>query len=280
VLLALGAFLAVAASSGQASVALRTRGGLLAVFLALASLATFDALQKSLLALVVLGLGMAWLAWRLSAGGPSGPGQLEAQLKVALGSRWVQAGVVVLVLFAAGHGLRTTEAVIGDSLGIWSGPTVPVLLFVSIVQGYLATGLLFALSYPLLPFRQGYLKAVALALWLLLIFLVGVGSDERLVSTLPTLVVGRLVYYLSIPLLIGLFLDIEQFRTGQPAGDKPGPLTFGQAASTYLKRVQGQLGAVSAIAVIVVPRVFALVSGQPLLTSYFDLLQQLLKAPG
>lgn len=255
----------------------------MAVVLALAALSVFDVLQRSLLALLLLVAGCAFVAVRLrSAGTDAEPSQVIGRLRSAANSRFVQLGLVLLVVFAAEHGLRTTTAVLGNSLGVWTTLGVPLLLLVSVVESFLAIGLLFVAAYPVVPFKAGYLKAVVFSTWLLLIFVVGVGSDDRLLANLFTLVVGRFVYYLSVPLLLGLYFDIDAFRRTELAKGPDGPpreLTFQKAAATYLQGVQGQLGAASALLGIVAPRAFAAVSGAPLVANYFDLMEKLLKVP-
>ena len=61
-----------------------------------------------------------------------------------------------------------------------------------------------------MPFSVGYLKALVFGAYLVTLFLVGVGADERLIITLPELLIGRAVYYLSMPVLIG-----KQYVTSQ-----------------------------------------------------------------
>lgn len=76
-------------------------------------------------------------------------------------------------------------------------------------------------------------------MFLTLIFVFGLGSDERLIVTLDTLVLSRFVYYLGVPLLIGLYFDIQQFRIHNEANQRAGGksitiLSWEQAASRYM----------------------------------------------
>ena len=110
--------------------------------------------------------------------------------------------------------------------------------------------------------------------------MVGTGADDRLVSTFESLIVGRLVYYVSVPLLIGLYFDIVQFMRAEDErqtaeGKSAAPLTIEQAAPMYFKRVQGLIGTVGALASLVAPGAYALFAGTPLVTTYFDILGKL-----
>ena len=253
----------------------------LAVTVALVTLATMDVFQKSLPSLLVVGVGVAYVQRRL----PRAEKGLEAptvvrRFRTAWRSRLIPIGGALLVLFAAQNGLRSTTAVLGGSLGPWSLPLGPLLLLVSIVEGYLAIAALYLFLYPALPFQTGYLKAASLAAYLLVIFTLGLGADDRLLSTLPALLVGRAIYYLGVPLLIGLYFDIDRFRrqqTGkQSAGTTANVATFDQAATTYLERVHGVVSTAGSIVALVAPQAYALVTGNPLVVNYFDLLAKLL----
>ena len=141
---------------------------------------------------------------------------------------------------------------------------------VTIVASFLALGLLFLVVYPLLPFGVGYLKALVFGAYLGALFLVGVGADERLIVTLPQLLIGRAVYYLSVPVLIGIYLDLKQ-HSPRPQSD---PVAD---AKPYLERLRTQINVVGAIVSILAPAVYASVAKSPVVTSYFDLLNQLVK---
>lgn len=252
-----------------------------AVVLVLIAFAAFDVLQKSLLGLAIIGLGMLYLARRTAHTGDRMHGtEIVYRVKSIWKSRFVPLGIVVMILFAAQSGLQSTTAVLGSSLGLLGSVLMPILLLISIVQGFLATGALFIMVYPVLPFKAGYLKALSLALFLLALFMVGTGADDRLVSTFESLIVGRLVYYVSVPLLIGLYFDIVQFMRAEDErqtaeGKSAAPLTIEQAAPMYFKRVQGLIGTVGALASLVAPGAYALFAGTPLVTTYFDILGKL-----
>ncbi len=253
-------------------------GAYMPMALALATLATFDVFQKSALCLLLFGLGIAFIRARASSAQANQ--DFGARLRIAWQSRLIPLGVGALILFAAQNSLQSTTAVIGASLGMWGAVLMPVLLFFSIVQGLLAVGVLFILIYSALPFKAGYLKALVYALFLLLIFVVGTGSDDRLISSFETLIVGRFIYYVSVPLLIGIYLDIvdfieTDFTTQTAAGKTPTKLTIAQAAPLFLKQIKGITGMVGSIASVVAPGAYAIFAGNPLVTTYFDVLEKL-----
>jgi hypothetical protein len=116
----------------------------------------------------------------------------------------------------------------------------------------------------------------------MLIFVIGTASDDRLVTVLNTLIVGRLVYYLSVPLLIGVYFDFDRFnreeQARQMARGKPSQaITWKETVPIYLKQLQGLVGTVGSIASLVAPGAWAFFAGAPLVTTYFDILDKLLK---
>ncbi|HEX7588233.1 MAG TPA: hypothetical protein VF478_07955 [Anaerolineae bacterium] len=253
----------------------------IAAVLVLIAFASFDVLQKSFLGLALIGLGLWYVSRRTARSGDKMHGtEVVYRIRSLWKSRFVPLGIVLMILFAAQSGLQSTTAVLGSSLGLLGTIVMPLLLLISIIQGFLAIGALFILVYPVLPFKSGFLKALALALFLLSLFIVGTGADDRLISTFESLIVGRLVYYVSVPLLIGLYFDIVQFmRTEQEKqvadGKTAAPLTIDQAAPMYFKRIQGLVGTVGALASLVAPGAYALFAGTPLVTTYFDILGKL-----
>lgn len=281
VFLVLGIVLTAVVAFPRAQLEVLLSRASLPLALALTAFAVFDVLQKSLLGLALLGMGAAYFLYRR----PRVDNQMSAtrildRFRSAWKSRLIPIGVVLLILFAAQNGLQSTAAVLGSTLGIWGTLLMPILLLVSIVQGFLAVGFLFILVYPMLPFKAGYLKALALGVFLLLIFILGTGADDSLVSAFESLIVGRLVYYLSVPLLIGLYFDIINFMHAErdkqkAAGKRAEELTIEKAAPMYLKQLQGVLGTVGAIASLVVPSAYAHLVGNPLVTTYFDILSKL-----
>jgi hypothetical protein len=252
-----------------------------AVVLVLIAFASFDVLQKSLLGLAVIGVGMLYLARRASRIGDKMHGeQVIDRLKTLWKSRFVPIGIALMILFAVENGLPSTSAILGSTLGLAGAVLMPVLLLISVVQGFLTIGALFIMVYPALPFKAGYLKALTLGLFLLALFLVGTGADDRLISSIDSLVVGRLVYYVSVPLLIGLYFDIVQFMRAEQAkqlaeGKPAAALTIEQAAPMYFKQLQGWVGTLGALASLVAPGAYALFAGTPLVTTYFDIIGKL-----
>jgi hypothetical protein len=105
-----------------------------------------------------------------------------------------------------------------------------------------------------------------------LIFFVGIGADEKLASTWQTLIIGRLVYYLGIPLLIGLLFDAPHLPQEPPTGGVGVPLP-----TVSLKNFSNLLNVIGPILTIVAPSLYAYFVGQPLLINYFDLLDTILK---
>lgn len=259
---------------------------ILAIVLALVPLALFDAMQQSLLSLTVLGIGIAYLIHRLrNEHEKMSYNDVASRLKLAWTNRLVPIGFIILILFAAQNGLQSTSAVLGSMPIFLRAFLPPLLLFISILTSFLAMGLLFILLYPILPFNIGYLKAAIFGLFLLLIFFVGIGADENLASTWQTLMIGRMVYYLGVPILIGLFFDATTAQASsantvngaQPASDSR--LTV-KAISEQLKDLRIFLSTVGSIATLIAPSIYAYFAGQPLLINYFDLLQSLVSLAG
>ena len=172
--------------------------------------------------------------------------------------------MLLLTVFTFERSLTTTAAY-AETFAQWTQGFESALLLVSIVASFLALAALFLVIYPLLPFSVGYLKALVFGAYLVALFLVGVGADERLIITLPELLIGRAVYYLSVPVLIGIYLDLKQHA--RPASD----------AKPYLERLRTQINIAGAIASILAPAIYASVAKSPVVTSYFDLLNQLAK---
>ncbi len=254
---------------------------LFAIVLALVPLALFDAMQKSLLSLAVLGIGIVYVLYRLKKGSERmNYSAVISRLKLAWKIRLIPIGLILLILFAAQNGLQSTTAVLGPLPSILRALMPPILLFISILTSFLTIGLLFILLYPVLPFNVGYLKAAVFGLFLLLIFFVGIGADETLASTWQTLITGRLVYYLGVPLLIGLFFDVTVPAQEPPTDTSTEMLTpdaqlTAKVVSEHLKDLRTLLSAVASIATLVAPSIYAYLAREPLLINYFDLLKTL-----
>jgi len=256
-----------------------------AVTLALVGLSTFDALQKSPLSIAVLALAAAYLFPRFERARPTLASEVTRLLRLVFRSRVPIVGFLLLVIFAAQHGLRSTTDVLGPLFGVLGPAVAALLLLASIVEGFLAIGLLFVVLYPLLPTSLGYLKALVLAVFLSLLFALGIGADNRLIATFVTLFVSRFIYYLSIPLLLGLFIDIhtslEQEQRKRIADGKPATsITFREAADLYFKDVRAIASSALTLASIIAPSIYAAVTGTPLVSTYFDVLDQWLRFPG
>jgi len=244
----------------------------------LLTLATYDVIQKSLWSAALLGASLLFL-WRkeITRDSSSLLTQSMDRLKQAWQGRVIPLGLVLMIGLGFQQGLSSTSAVIGRSLGIWSTVLSPILLLVSLAHGLIAISLLFVYLYPILPFKPGYLKAFAFSLLLLLIYLVGVAGDHRLILTLEKLAIGRLVYYLSLPLLIGLYFDVidsmkkEEQRLAAE-GVKGEPLTFGKAIPIYFGNLKGILATLGKLAAILAPGIYSALAGNPVVITYFDLL--------
>jgi len=161
---------------------------------------------------------------------------------------------------------------------------IPLLAFVSVFLAFTSTALLFVLVYPLLPSTSGYMKATLFAVFLFLVFLFGIGTDDRLIASLPNILVGRVIYYFSVPLLIGIYIDINEFMQNEnirltSEGKDEKAVNFQTAGSMYLKKLQGLMGTLAGIFSLVAPSIFALVANQPVIMTYFSLLEKLVLLP-
>ena len=151
----------------------------------------------------------------------------------------------------------------------WGGLLAPFFVFLSIALSFVSLALLFLLLYPLLPFQAGYLKASCFAVAVFLIFLLGIGTNRIFLSAPISIFMGRFIYYLSIPLLITFYLEVENSNQAQKQG-------FGSAALTYMKELKSKVMVVASIVSILAPSLYALAKEQPFLTNYYTLLELLL----
>src|SRR5262249_4984780 len=133
----------------------------------------------------------------------------------------VPIGIVLLIVFTFERRLTDTAAY-AEAFEQWAVGIENVLLLVSIVTSYVAQAALFLVLYGVLPSRIGYIKALTFGAYLCAMFLIGVGADQRLIVTLPQLVIGRAVYYLSVPVLIGIYLDLRQHPLRLPGAETTG----------------------------------------------------------
>jgi hypothetical protein len=189
----------------------------------------------------------------------------------------VPIGLLLLALFTFENSLTNTVAY-AEAFPQWTVGLQTLVQFVSIVMTFLALGGLFLLVYPLLPSRIGYIKALAFGAYFLILFLVGVGADERLIVSLPQLTVGRAMYYLAVPVLIGIYLDLRYRPLPAPPVPPTASPSPGSGAGAYLDSLRGRISTVGAIVSILAPPIYAAVAKSPVVTSYFDLLNQLARA--
>jgi hypothetical protein len=270
------------------------RADLPVLIVCLAVLALYDAFDKSLMALLISVTGILVILRQASKSKGSGGRQNEPKLgngfrkrwKLAFGNRLVLVAMFILLIFAVLHDLSSTFA---NEMQVLLPPliaplVIPVLVFVSVFLTFTSIALLFVLVYPFLPWKNGYLKAALFSLGLFLVFLFGIGTDDRLIASLPNILVGRVIYYVSVPLLIGVYLDIHEFmqkenkkRTGE--GEEAKTLDFQTASSMYFKNLRGILGTLASIVSLVAPTVYAFLSSQPVIVTYFDLLEKLVLLP-
>jgi hypothetical protein len=258
----------------------------------LAVLALYDAFNKSLLSLLIL---FAWGIYVVQRASPDyqrsrSPANkntfgttLQTRLKLAFGNKIIPTAILILFLFAA---INDISNIYGTELQIstfpqWAPIVIPLLAAVSVSLTFSSIAILFVLVYPFLPSRAGYVKAIILSLFLFLVFLFGIGTDDRLIGVLPSILVGRVIYYLSVPMLIGLYFDIhevvqkENKRLASAGGEKK-RVTLQSASSLYFKNLQGIAGTLAGIFSIVAPTVYAFIFSEPVFVTYFDLIRLLL----
>ena len=268
-----------------------TRSELPVLILFLAVLSLYDAFDKSLLALLILlTAGLYILHDTLPEKGGTTL-RNKRRFGTELQKRWnrvfrnktVVLAILVLMVFAVVNDLpRIFASPIQVSLPpLVAFLVIPFLVFVSVFLTFSSIALLFILVYPYLPFERGYQKALVFALVLFLVFLFGIGTDDRLIEFLPNLLIGRLIYYLSMPMLLGITFDIYEFmerenkQLSAQAGKKQ-EVTFRAAAGLYLKNFQGVFGTLAGIVSLVAPAVYGFFSSQPVIVTYFGLLQKLM----
>lgn len=249
----------------------------------------YDVFNVSMMALVIFYAGCFYIFKRILSAyqnpafknDPFGR-DLQKRFSLAFGNPLVPAALLVLVLFAMRSDLTSTYA---NELNItisWLPVplVIPLLDLSSILITFGSVAGLFVLIYPFLPFQAGYARAICLASFLFLVFLFGIGTDSRLILSLPTILVGRVVYYCSVPLLIGLYFDIHAFmqkenkRRTKETGEKK-KVTFQAAGAMYLKNLQGVVGTVTGILSLVAPSAYAYIFSQPVISTYFSLLEKL-----
>ena len=267
-----------------------TRSDLPFLMLFLVVPALYDALDKSLIALLVLLAAGLYLLRPTAPDEGASARRRERQYAVGLQKRWnlvfrnktVMLAIVVMMIFAVANDLPRifSNPIQVDFPPLLAFLLIPLLVFVSVFLTLSSIAFLFILVYPYLPFPQGYLKAAVFALIMFLVFLMGIGTDDRLIEFLPNLLVGRVIYYLSMPVLIGVSIDIHEFmerenRQSSGQGKEKRQLTFRAAAGLYFKELQGFVGTLTGIGSVAAPALYGFVSNQPVIVTYFSLLQKL-----
>jgi hypothetical protein len=267
-----------------------THSDLPILLLFLAVLALYDAFDKSLLALLILLMAGSYIIRSGSASQGDSAAQNEntfgndfqRRWNQAFGNRIIPLGILILMIFATLNNLSSTYA---NDLQVLLPPlvaplVVPVFAVISVFVSFSSIAWLFILVFPFLPFTTGYLKAGVFALLLFLVFFFGIGTDPQLIDSLPTILIGRFLYYVSVPMLIGVYLDIQEFtqqedeRLSKDGEEKKG--INREAVSLYFKNLQGILGMVVGILSLVAPALYTFLSGQPTMVTYFDLLEKLI----
>ena len=279
---------------GPAKAELFTRSDLPILIVFLAVLSLYDAFDKSLLALLILFMGGLYIVHSASVRKGDSAAQNENTLRndlqrrwdLAFGNRIIPLAILILMIFATLNNLSSTYA---NDLQVLLPPLVaplivPVLAVISVFITFSSIAWLFILVFPLLPFKTGYLKAAVFALLLFVVFFFGIGSDALLIDSLPNILIGRLVYYVSVPMLIGVYLDIHEFVQQEnqrlsTEGEEKKEMNFRTASSLYFKNVQGIMGSLVGIVSLVAPTVYTFISGNPVMVTYFNLLEKLISLP-
>lgn len=249
----------------------------------LLALAVYDVAQNSLWAAAVTISGLALLNSHLHSGKTFQERIMEGaaeRFKKVWQGRFVPIGLVLIVSVAAANGFASTTAVVSPRFGLLAGLMIPSLLLLSLLLSLTSIGILFILVYPALPSDTPYVKAMVFGFFLWLIFLLGVGGDDRLITSLGSILVGRLVFYLSVPLLISLH---EQALARLPASeegremDMPLSKRVSKTLRDSFSDMKSLWDTLSAPISILAPAVYSAVFGQPMFSTYFDLLDALIK---
>jgi hypothetical protein len=250
------------------------------------ALSVLDGLQKSLPALLFTGglvLVILRRFYKLSDNGETDSTLgIPDRFKTAWRSSFLWIGLFALSIFVISNDVTSTAEVLAPKLGVLRFLLDPVLLFLSATLSFLATGGLFLILYPVLPFKEGYLKAIGFAAGLWVIFILGVGADDRLVIALPGMLAGRFIYYLSAPLLAGIYMENQTEREAEKADGRASKadkkvVKTGFSIERILDPLKSLLGPVGSLISLVAPGLYAWFSGQPLITSYFDVLDVLIQ---
>ena len=257
------------------------------LILLLSVLSLYDAFDRSLLALIMLTLGGWYISCRQEGGATENFGRdLRERFQLAFHNRLILISIFILIIFALGKDLSSTYAnEIHISIAPYLAPVViPLLAVVSVSISFIGIALLFVLVYPYLPTRTGYIKATIFALFLFLVFLFGIGTDDRLIASLPGILVGRVIYYFSVPILIGISFDINDFMAREnkrlaQEDQEVENINFMAAGRLYFKNLQGLVGTLTGILSLVAPSLYAYLASQPVFVTYFSLLEKLVLLP-
>jgi len=85
-------------------------------------------------------------------------------------------------------------------------------------------------------------------------------------------------------MLIGIYFDIHELmlkenkRRSTQGKDEKG-ISFQSAGSMYFKNLQSVLGTLAGILSLVAPSIYAFLSSQPVIVTYFNLLEKLVLVP-
>ena len=250
------------------------------------SLSALDGLQKSLPALLISGGLILIIVQRYDKISQQQSENfildIPNRFQAVWHSSFLWIGLLSLSIFVISNDVTNSAEVLDPKLGMIRFLLDPILLFISVVLSFLATGSLFLLLYPSLPFREGYLKAILFALGLMTIFIFGIGADDRFVTALPTMLVGRFIYYLSGPLLIGIFMEVYTEKETRKAKNGTKKKTEREDAQGYsiirnLENLKSFLGPLGSLISLVAPALYAWAFNQPLITSYYDVLEILIQ---
>jgi hypothetical protein len=136
----------------------------------------------------------------------------------------------------------------------------------------ISTALLFTVVYDFLPEAAGYIRAFFLPAILLLIFIMGIGSNTvcpdqgsacyaPFMNNLGNLLLGRVIFYVSVPLFIGLYIEIVENKIPR------------EEILASAGRVRALIALVLSI---LLPVLYNSLGDQKVITTFADLVQQLL----
>jgi hypothetical protein len=258
-------------------------GDLFPLTLFFLALSVYDVMHRSLLSLLVAGVGFAFLSARKRSWNMPEEGLMAGaaeRMKNAWRGRFVPLGLLVIVGVAAANGFTSTNAVLSPRFGVFALFLTPFFLLLSLLLTLFAIGVLYTLLYPTLPGGQPYVKAVTFGVFLWSIFVLGVGGDDRLIASLGSILVGRLIFYLSVPVLISLhFQAMARIPSQEKALGEEVDLAkrLRESLRASFSDLKSLWATLSAPISVLAPAVYSAISGQPMFSSYFDLLDVLIQ---